>query len=51
MRFKIKNGYTVTAEGGVEVALYILQHDALPGGYYTPSRLCGAKLLDSFIEH
>ncbi|EKE86844.1 saccharopine dehydrogenase family protein [Idiomarina xiamenensis] len=49
LRVKVKNGYSVTAEGAVELAVYTLQHDDLKGGYYTPARLYGAKLLDRFI--
>lgn len=48
MRVKVKNGYSVTAEGAVEMAVYTLEH-ASKGGFYTPSRLYGAKLLDKYI--
>ncbi|WP_290654339.1 saccharopine dehydrogenase NADP-binding domain-containing protein [Idiomarina sp.] len=48
MRVKVKNGYSVTAEGAVEMAIYTLEH-ADKGGFYTPSRLYGAKLLDQYL--
>ncbi|MGM0524594.1 MAG: saccharopine dehydrogenase family protein [Pseudomonadota bacterium] len=48
MRVKVKNGYSVTAEGAVELAIYTLEHPP-KGGFYTPSRLYGAKLLDNYI--
>lgn len=48
MRVKVKNGYSLTAEGAVELAVYTLEHPH-PGGFYTPSRLYGAKLLDKYI--
>lgn len=48
MRIKVKNGYSVTAEGAVEMAVYTLEH-AEKGGFYTPSRLYGAKLVDKYI--
>lgn len=48
MRVKVKNGYSVTAEGAVEMAIYTLEH-ADKGGFYTPSRLYGAKLLDKYL--
>ncbi|MGM0481863.1 MAG: saccharopine dehydrogenase family protein [Pseudomonadota bacterium] len=48
LRVKVKNGYSVTAEGAVDLALYILENKP-QGGFYTPSRLYGAKLLDKYI--
>lgn len=48
LRVKVKNGYTLTAYGAVDVAQYVLHHKPA-GGYYTPSRLYGASLLDKYI--
>ncbi|RUO81480.1 hypothetical protein CWI84_01610 [Idiomarina tyrosinivorans] len=48
LKVKVKNGYSVTAEGAVMLAVYTLQNPQ-KGGFYTPSRLYGAKLLDAFI--
>ncbi|MCK7458365.1 saccharopine dehydrogenase family protein [Idiomarina aminovorans] len=47
MRVKVKNGYSLTAEGAVELAVHTLKQKQ-SGGFYTPSRLYGAKLLDQF---
>ena len=47
MRVKVKNGYSLTAEGAVELAIHTLSQKQ-SGGFYTPSRLYGAKLLDQF---
>lgn len=47
LRVKVKNGYSLTAEGAVELAVHTLTHNH-SGGFYTPSRLYGAKLLDQF---
>lgn len=48
LRVKVKNGYTLTAYGAVDVAQYVLHHK-VSGGYYTPSRLYGASLIDKYI--
>ena len=47
LRVKVKNGYSLTAEGAVELAVHTLSQKHT-GGFYTPSRLYGAKLLDQF---
>jgi len=47
MRIKVKNGYSLTAEGAVELAIHTLSQKQ-SRGFYTPSRLYGAKLLDQF---
>lgn len=47
LRVKVKNGYTLTAQGAVELAIHTLSQKHI-GGFYTPSRLYGAKLLDQF---
>jgi short subunit dehydrogenase-like uncharacterized protein len=47
MRVKVKNGYSLTAEGAVEIAIHTLSQKQ-SGGFYPPSRLYGAKLLDQF---
>lgn len=48
LRHKVLNGYTLTQRGAVELALYVLRNKLTPG-YYTPSRLYGAKLIDRFL--
>lgn len=48
LRVKVKNGYTLTAYGAIDICQFILHHPQA-GGYYTPSRLYGAKLLDKYI--
>lgn len=48
IRQKVLNGYELTARGSVELAIYILRNQLQPG-YYTPSRLYGAKLIDRFL--
>ncbi|WP_404399409.1 saccharopine dehydrogenase NADP-binding domain-containing protein [Idiomarina seosinensis] len=48
LRVKVKNGYSVTAEGAVELAIFTLKNST-KGGFYTPSRLYGAKLLDNYV--
>lgn len=48
LREKVMNGYTLTSRGAVEVAIYILRNQLKPG-FYTPSRLYGAKLIDRFL--
>ncbi|RUO44335.1 hypothetical protein CWE15_03955 [Aliidiomarina taiwanensis] len=48
LREKVLNGYSLTARGAVEVAIHVLRHQIKPG-FYTPSRLYGAKLIDLFL--
>ncbi|MBA3988728.1 MAG: hypothetical protein C0463_06325 [Idiomarina sp.] len=48
IRQKVLNGYELTSRGAVELAIYILRNQLSPG-YYTPSRLYGAKLIDRFL--
>ncbi|MCC5856312.1 MAG: saccharopine dehydrogenase NADP-binding domain-containing protein [Idiomarina sp.] len=48
LREKVLNGYTLTARGAVELAVYVLRNQLKPG-FYTPSRLYGAKLIDRFL--
>ena len=48
IRQKVLNGYELTSRGSVELAIYILRNQLKPG-YYTPSRLYGAKLIDRFL--
>ena len=48
LREKVLNGYTLTARGAVELAIYVLRNQLKPG-FYTPSRLYGAKLIDRFL--
>lgn len=48
LRVKVKNGYTLTAYGAVDICQFVLHHTPA-GGYYTPSRLYGAKLLDKYV--
>ncbi|CUS49247.1 MAG: COG3268 family uncharacterized protein [Idiomarinaceae bacterium HL-53] len=48
LREKVLNGYTLTARGAVELAIYVLRNQLNPG-FYTPSRLYGAKLIDRFL--
>lgn len=48
LREKVLNGYTLTSRGSVELAIYVLRNK-LPPGFYTPSRLYGAKLIDRFL--
>lgn len=48
IREKVLNGYTLTAQGAVELAVYVLRNQLKPG-FYTPSRLYGAKLIDRFL--
>lgn len=48
IRQKVLNGYELTARGSVELAIYILRNNLNPG-FYTPSRLYGAKLIDRFL--
>lgn len=48
IRQKVLNGYTLTSRGAIELAVYILRNKLSPG-FYTPSRLYGAKLIDRFL--
>ncbi|RTE87024.1 MULTISPECIES: trans-acting enoyl reductase family protein [Gammaproteobacteria] len=48
LREKVLNGYTLTARGATELAIYVLRNQLKPG-FYTPSRLYGAKLIDRFL--
>ncbi|MCO4320470.1 saccharopine dehydrogenase family protein [Aliidiomarina quisquiliarum] len=48
LREKVVNGYTLTSRGAVELAIYVLRNQLKPG-FYTPSRLYGAKLIDRFL--
>lgn len=41
------NGYDVTAEGALAIASYLAGNQP-NGGYYTPSKLCGSDLIESF---
>ena len=41
------NGYNVTAEGALTIANFLTENDP-DGGYYTPSKLCGSNLIESF---
>lgn len=44
---KVMNGYKLTSHGAVDVALWLLEHSP-EGGYYTPSKLCGADLIERY---
>lgn len=48
LREKVVNGYTLTSHSAVEVAIFVLRNQLKPG-FYTPSRLYGAKLIDRFL--
>lgn len=48
LRQKVLNGYELTSRGSVELAIYILRNHPA-AGFYTPSRLYGAKLIDRFV--
>lgn len=48
LRLKVKNGYTITMYGAVDVAHFVLNNHPA-GGYYTPARLYGASLVDKYI--
>lgn len=48
IRQKVLNGYTLTSRGSIELAVYIMRNKLSPG-FYTPSRLYGAKLIDRFL--
>ncbi|WP_237058953.1 saccharopine dehydrogenase family protein [Microbulbifer sediminum] len=39
------NGYDVTVHGSLAVMEHLLTYEG-PGGYYTPSKLCGAELVE-----
>ncbi|RUO35209.1 saccharopine dehydrogenase family protein [Aliidiomarina sanyensis] len=47
LREKVLNGYTLTAQGGVTMAQYLLNH-TVNGGFKTPSALYGSHLVDKF---
>ena len=47
LRIKVMNGYKLTSFGGVDVAQFILAQQP-QGGYYTPSMLCGAELVEKY---
>ncbi len=44
-RIQTANGYNVTVNGALAVMDFILNYHG-PGGYFTPSRLCGHKLIE-----
>ena len=44
---KVMNGYKLTSRGAVDVALWLLENQP-EGGYYTPSKLCGAELIERY---
>lgn len=47
LRVRVENGYTLTSKGAVVMARHVLQ--TLPaGGFYTPSQLYGADLIEQF---
>lgn len=48
IREHVINGYDLTAQAAIELTFYIL-HSQIKPGYYTPSRLYGAKLIDRFL--
>ena len=43
-RIRVANGYALTISGSLAV-IGFLASNRVPGGYYTPSRLCGADLV------
>jgi short subunit dehydrogenase-like uncharacterized protein len=43
-RIKVANGYDLTVTGSLEVVGHVLREQPA-GGYYTPSRLCGADVV------
>lgn len=47
LRIKVMNGYKLTSFGGVDVAQFIMAQQP-QGGYYTPSLLCGADLVEKY---
>lgn len=47
LRIKVMNGYKLTSRGAVDVAMHIVTQNP-QGGYYTPSQLCGAALVESY---
>ena len=44
-RVTTANGYDVTAHGSLAVMQFLLNYSG-PGGYFTPSRLCGHELVE-----
>ncbi|KFZ30996.1 membrane protein [Pseudidiomarina salinarum] len=47
LRVKVMNGYKLTSQGAVDVAMHILEQRPAPG-YYTPAKLCGSDLIDRY---
>ncbi len=47
LRVKVMNGYKLTSQGAVDMAMYILEQRPAPG-YYTPAKLCGSDLIDRY---
>lgn len=47
LRKQVLNGYTLTAQGAVTMAMHVLANPPA-GGFYTPSKLYGADLVEKF---
>ncbi|TRW49978.1 hypothetical protein FM042_03760 [Aliidiomarina halalkaliphila] len=47
IREKVMNGYTLTAQGAVTMALFVLNNPGT-GGFQTPSKLYGPELIEKF---
>ncbi|MCL4410088.1 MAG: saccharopine dehydrogenase NADP-binding domain-containing protein [Gammaproteobacteria bacterium] len=48
MRKQVLNGYTLTAQGAVFMAMHVLATGPA-GGFYTPSKLYGPELVEKFL--
>ncbi|RUO76501.1 saccharopine dehydrogenase family protein [Pseudidiomarina taiwanensis] len=46
-RLKVMNGYKLTSRGAVDIAQFILEKKPA-GGFYTPSKLCGADWVSRY---
>ncbi|WP_417657431.1 saccharopine dehydrogenase family protein [Pseudidiomarina aestuarii] len=48
LRLEVLNGYKLTSRGAVDVAMHVLGNQPA-GGFYTPSKLCGAQLVNRYV--
>ena len=46
-RLETPNAYDVTVEAAIAVVRYVIEHAPSSGGYFTPSRLCGWRLIET----
>lgn len=46
-RIETANGYQLTIDGSLAIVQHLLQQPQQPGGYFTPSLLCGWQLVES----